>query len=89
MLTSGQFPVNYFSVSEVQQWFGDDLGVVFEAATGRVFGEGAGAAESGAFWRFNKVEDYGPMKLETAEQLNASVGKGVGVAGGGAAGIVM
>jgi hypothetical protein len=47
MLTSGQFPINYFAVSEVHQFFAD-----FEEEFDIVPGEGK-------FWRFNRTEDYG------------------------------
>lgn len=49
MLLSNEFPVNYFSVSELHQFFAD-----FEEH----FEDGwlDGTAK---FWRFNRTEDYG------------------------------
>ena len=51
MLLSNQFPINYFSVSEVEQWYPDlaDLWSKTEH----------GLPDAGKFWRFNKIHDYG------------------------------
>lgn len=50
MLTSHQFPVNYFSVSEVEQWFPD-----FQETYGD---EGMLPGDS-SYWRFNRIYNYG------------------------------
>ena len=50
MLLSSQFPVNYFSMSEVEQFFpefADEYGH-FERSLGG----------AGKFWRFNRLHDY-------------------------------
>ena len=50
MLLSSQFPVNYFSISEVEQFypaFADEYGQ-FERSLGG----------AGKFWRFNRLHDY-------------------------------
>ncbi|GBG61130.1 hypothetical protein CBR_g19207 [Chara braunii] len=54
MLTSDQFPVNYFSVSEVEQWY-DDFKLMFRD------GESLLPGEAG-YWRFNRVHKYGPSE---------------------------
>ena len=46
MLVSNQFPINYFSMSEVEQWFPD-------------FGDLFGKTTPEAYWRFDKQADYG------------------------------
>ena len=49
-LLSSQFPVNYFSISEVEQFFpafADEYGQ-FERSLGG----------AGKFWRFNRLHDY-------------------------------
>ena len=55
MLLSSQFPINYFGISDVEQWF-DDFGAEF-ADTGRVL---PGPSK---FWRFNKLNDYGDQTI--------------------------
>ena len=74
MLVSSQFPVNYFSVSEVHQFFDD-----FEAelAPGALPGDGG-------FWRFNRTQDYGYKgKNESPAQLSAQFARGWQPGGGG------
>lgn len=50
MLLSSQFPVNYFSISEVEQFFPAfaDEYAQFERSLGG----------AGKFWRFNRLHDY-------------------------------
>eukprot|EP00891_Asterochloris_glomerata_P003517 jgi/Astpho2/3517/Aster-06431 len=62
MLLSNQFPINYFSVSEVEQWYPDlaDLWSKTEH----------GLPDAGKFWRFNKIHDYG-WKGEDPDALSA------------------
>ena len=50
-MLSAQFPINYFSVSEVEQNFPD-----FEAAWE---GHGIQLPGDSKFWRFNKIHNYG------------------------------
>lgn len=49
MLKSSDFPINYFAVSEVHQWFDD-----FEDYFGDWLQRGPHE-----FWRFNRTQDYG------------------------------
>lgn len=64
MILSSQFPSNYFSVSEVEQFF-DDFGDEFKD-----LGELPGEA---GFWRFARTEDYGYKGAnEGAEQLRST-----------------
>lgn len=51
MLLSSQFPINYFGISDVEQWFEDFTDEY--ADTGKVL---PGSAK---FWRFNRLHDYG------------------------------
>ena len=51
LLLSAQFPINYFSISEVEQNFPD-----FQAAWE---GHGIQLPGDGKFWRFNKIHNYG------------------------------
>lgn len=61
ILGSNQFPVNYFSVSSLEQWYPDEFHEEFMRATGvsRRFDELK-------VWRFNKVKDYGFTRGEKA-----------------------
>ena len=61
LLPCTQFPVNYFSMSQLDQKFPDFKDVY--AAIGKPL-EG-----EGKFWRFNKVHDYG-YKGEDAQALS-------------------
>ncbi|KAG2434162.1 hypothetical protein HXX76_007889 [Chlamydomonas incerta] len=70
MLTSSQFPVNYFALGQVEQWFGEEFRDEFERLSGGVQLED-GTANS---WRFNRIHDYGAMRNETPEQLSAALG---------------
>ncbi len=51
MLLSSDFPINYFSVSEVHQFF-DDFEDFFQ-------GEWLKKGDYHEFWRFNRTQDYG------------------------------
>jgi hypothetical protein len=51
MLLSSDFPINYFSVSEVHQFF-DDFEDFFQ-------GEWLKKGDQHEFWRFNRTQDYG------------------------------
>ncbi len=73
MLQSSQFPINYFSISELEQWFGADFYSAFEGAAGRALdqnGDANGNGLNASFWRFNRVFDYGPINQESAESLS-------------------
>ena len=54
MLMSNQFPINYFALSTVDQWFGD-FALAFETKAG----EEAKLPGEDKFWRFNRIHDYG------------------------------
>ena len=49
LLTISEFPINYFSISEVHQFFDD-----FDSFFGDDW-----LKDAEAFWRFNRTEDYG------------------------------
>jgi len=49
ILTSNQFPINYFALSTVEQWY-DDFALTFEET--KLPGENK-------FWRFNRIHEYG------------------------------
>lgn len=66
LLLSSQFPVNYFSISEVEQAF-DDFQSVFMDSGKQLPGEDS-------FWRFNKIYDYG-AKDEDLDSLNIAIGR--------------
>lgn len=73
LLLSSQYPVNYFSITQLEQWFRDD----FRAELAKVIGSKAYDTERNEnFWRFNKIHDYGPMNLETAEELDIALTNG-------------
>jgi len=64
MLLSSDFPINYFSVSEVHQFF-DDFEDFFQ-------GEWLKRGDYHEFWRFNKTQDYGYKgENESVESLAA------------------
>ncbi|PNW72346.1 hypothetical protein CHLRE_16g671950v5 [Chlamydomonas reinhardtii] len=70
MLMSSQFPVNYFALGQVEQWFGEEFRAEFERLSGGVqLQDGTGNS-----WRFNRIHDYGAMRNETAEQLSVALG---------------
>ena len=50
LLLSSQFPVNYFSISDVEQFFPE-----FAA---EYAGFDKALAGTGKFWRFNRIHDY-------------------------------
>ncbi|KAG2491838.1 hypothetical protein HYH03_009794 [Edaphochlamys debaryana] len=78
MLLSSQFPVNYFALGQVEQWYGEEFRSEFERITG---GIQLTTHESNA-WRFNRIHDYGPLRNETADQLNTALGKAPSPAAG-------
>ncbi|KAL4530637.1 hypothetical protein Ndes2437B_g04120 [Nannochloris sp. 'desiccata'] len=64
MLLSSEFPINYFSVSEVHQFF-DDFEEFFQ-------GEWLKKGDYHEFWRFNRTQDYGYKgENESVEALAA------------------
>lgn len=70
VLLSSQYPINYFSISQVEQWFRSD----FRAELAKVIGDSAFDVDRDTdFWRFNRVFDYGPMKLEDANDMNIAL----------------
>eukprot|EP00882_Tetradesmus_deserticola_P011845 GHRQ01012537.1.p1 GENE.GHRQ01012537.1~~GHRQ01012537.1.p1 ORF type:complete len:274 (+),score=150.52 GHRQ01012537.1:738-1559(+) len=73
MLGTADFPVNYFTISEMEQWFPDDFGASFLHTTGKELVDG-----QDFFWRMNKIHDYGG-KLEDPTTLgSAMTGSGMG-----------
>ena len=60
-MLSNQFPINYFSISELEQTF-PDFKNLYETAGKSLQGDSK-------FWRFNKVHDYG-YKGEDAAALS-------------------
>ena len=60
-MLSSQFPVNYFSISELDQVF-PDFQELYATTGKRLEGDGK-------FWRFNKLHDYG-YKGEDAQALS-------------------
>lgn len=72
MLSSSQFPAAYFAVGGVEQWFGDEFLAVMDDMSGkRLRAEGAAEPD---YWRFNRTEDYGPMRQENPANLTAALG---------------
>ncbi|DBB04825.1 hypothetical protein WJX82_007389 [Trebouxia sp. C0006] len=61
LMLSSQFPINYFSISELDQVFPDFQ--VLYTSKGMMLGG------DGKFWRFNKLHDYG-YKGESAQALS-------------------
>ena len=51
ILNSNEFPVNYFAISSVEQWFGD-FAMAFEDCEEE-------ECLPGEFWRFNRIHSYG------------------------------
>ncbi|KAF8065577.1 hypothetical protein HT031_003178 [Scenedesmus sp. PABB004] len=85
MLGSAEFPVNYFTISEAEQWFEDDFAAAFLHVTGATLVDG-----TGELWRMNKVNVYGGrLEFEAAASMEdpaalgaALVGRGLGAIGG-------
>ncbi|GFH23934.1 uncharacterized protein HaLaN_21634 [Haematococcus lacustris] len=48
-----QFPVNYYTISEVEQWFPDDFKAAFELSSGQVLDSSEEVA-----WRFTRLESW-------------------------------
>lgn len=71
MLLSSQFPVNYFALAQVEQWYGDEFLDEFERISG-----GLRPKDEKEFWRFQRIHDYGALALETSEQLNTALNRG-------------
>ncbi|WIA16386.1 hypothetical protein OEZ86_007875 [Tetradesmus obliquus] len=77
MLGTADFPVNYFTIGEVEQWFPEDFAATWLAVTGKEMTDG-----QDFFWRMNKIHDYGG-KLEDPTTLGgAMTGAGLGGYGG-------
>ena len=60
-MLSNQFPINYFSISELDQTF-PEFKNLYVAAGKQIEGDSK-------FWRFNKLHDYG-YKGEDADALS-------------------
>jgi hypothetical protein len=68
IIASSTFPVNYFTVSEMEQWYGEEFAAVFHRLTGQDLRDG-----DGTYWRFNRIHDYGPA-LEDAKAWSKVLG---------------
>eukprot|EP00879_Flechtneria_rotunda_P004235 GHRR01004483.1.p1 GENE.GHRR01004483.1~~GHRR01004483.1.p1 ORF type:complete len:434 (+),score=139.37 GHRR01004483.1:216-1517(+) len=76
MLASAEFPVNYFTISEMEQWFDEEFAASFLHTTGKHLQDG-----QDFFWRMNKIHDYG-AKLEDHTNLGSAmsgIGTGYGM----------
>lgn len=73
VLASSQFPCAYFSVGGAEQWFGDELLSVLDDMSGVRLREGPGA-KAPDYWRFNRINDYGPARLEDPAALSVALG---------------
>jgi hypothetical protein len=69
MLTPAEFPVNYFTVSEIEQWWPEEFAASFLHVTGEHLRPG-----QDYFWRMNKIHDYG-AKLEDPTSLGAALSR--------------
>jgi hypothetical protein len=77
MLSSAEFPVNYFAVSEMEQWYEQEFATSFLHTCGKELQDG-----NDFFWRMNKIHDYGG-KLEDPRGLGAAMSAGgLGTYGG-------
>lgn len=66
MMDSATFPVNYFGVMQMDQWFGEEFAKQFSRVTG---GELIAESErQKEFWRFNRVEEYQIARLESGDR---------------------
>lgn len=71
MLSSAQFPTAYFAVGGVEQWYGEDFLAILDDMSGlRLREEG----KEGAYWRFNRVNDYNAARLEDPRDLSIALG---------------
>lgn len=57
------FPVNYFAISELEQWYPDEFAAEFTAIAGQPL---AGDIES-RVWRWNRIHDYGAVAIEAQD----------------------
>lgn len=57
MLHNGQFPINYFSVSALEQWFDDEYADCFERMTGKRL-----RYDDDKYFRFNRTFDFGEYR---------------------------
>ena len=61
LMMNGEFPINYFSISTIEQYF-DDFSQAY-LDTGKLLGGDE------KFWRFNRIHNYGEAANKTAKQL--------------------
>jgi hypothetical protein len=85
IILSSTFPVNYFSMTEMEQWFPDEFTAMLEAAVGQP----RQPSEDGGAWRFNKLVDYRPIgqeaELAATKAADLAAGKAADLAAGMAA----
>ena len=62
LMMSGEFPINYFSMSTIEQYFGD-FSEAFKD-TGKFL------RADDKFWRFNRLHNYGSDADQTVKQLS-------------------
>lgn len=65
LMMSGEFPINYFSMSTIEQYF-DDFSEAF-TDTGKLL------RPDDKFWRFNRLHNYGAAADQNLEQLEGRV----------------
>lgn len=77
----GQFPVNYFTVSEVEQWWGPEFKQAFDIAAGRELArDGLVGVGTTVAWRFTRLHSYGAhfeANEKNAERISGTPGLGV------------
>ena len=61
LMMSGEFPINYFSMSTIEQYFADFSEAFTD--TGRLL------RPDDKFWRFNRIHNYGETADQTVKQL--------------------
>lgn len=59
MLLSSQFPVNYFALGQVEQWYGDEFREEFARVTGESWDSGTGPAACCGAWGWEDLNTVG------------------------------
>ena len=68
-MMSGEFPINYFSMSTIEQYF-DDFSEAF-VDTGKLL------RPDDKFWRFNRLHDYGADADKNVSELDLPTAAGL------------
>ncbi|GBF88180.1 hypothetical protein Rsub_00892 [Raphidocelis subcapitata] len=71
VLPSSQFPATYFSIGGVEQWFPEDFVAIMDDMSGKRL---RANGEEPDYWRFNRINDYGPMRREDPASLSVALG---------------